>query len=141
MKKHLAKKPIHLGLEGTAIIESQISGMAWYGAYLKRRKKDGKEGRLISMYSFDESLKSWEMHPHGHEVVICIEGQMEVIQETKSKRTKTLLKAGEYLINKPGVWHTANVKTRATAIFITAGEGTEHRPRASLLSHNQKTAT
>jgi len=39
------------------------------------------------------------------------------------------LAAGEYAINPPGVWHTADVTETATAIFITAGEGTQHRPR------------
>ena len=36
---------------------------------------------------------------------------------------------GEYVINAPGVWHTADVEGSATALFITAGAGTEHRPR------------
>ena len=35
----------------------------------------------------------------------------------------------EYAINAPGVWHTADVTGEATALFITAGKGTEHRPR------------
>ncbi len=33
------------------------------------------------------------------------------------------------MINEPGVWHTADVESTATALFITAGLGTEHRPR------------
>ncbi|HAG37451.1 MAG TPA: cupin, partial [Erythrobacter sp.] len=36
---------------------------------------------------------------------------------------------GEYAINPPGVWHIADIVQEATAIFITAGEGTQHRPR------------
>ena len=36
---------------------------------------------------------------------------------------------GQYAINEPGVWHTADVAGEATALFITAGLGTEHRPR------------
>lgn len=37
--------------------------------------------------------------------------------------------SGEYAINAPGVWHTADVETEVTCVFITAGLGTEHRPR------------
>ena len=37
--------------------------------------------------------------------------------------------AGEYVVNPPGTWHTADVEGAATALFITAGVGTEHRPR------------
>jgi len=40
-----------------------------------------------------------------------------------------LLNAGQYAINAPGVWHTADVSGKATALFITAGMGTQHRPR------------
>jgi hypothetical protein len=31
--------------------------------------------------------------------------------------------------NEPGTWHSANVVGEATALFITAGMGTQHRPR------------
>ena len=40
------------------------------------------------------------------------------------------LQAGEYAINPPGTWHTADVDHEATGLFITAGMGTEHRPRS-----------
>jgi quercetin dioxygenase-like cupin family protein len=69
------------------------------------------------------------MHPNGSEVVLCTEGQMTVVQEMDGQQLQTTLSAGQYVINEPGVWHTANVKERATALFITAGLGTEHRPR------------
>jgi hypothetical protein len=39
------------------------------------------------------------------------------------------LGGGDYAINDPGVWHTADVDGSATVLFITAGLGTEHRPR------------
>jgi quercetin dioxygenase-like cupin family protein len=39
------------------------------------------------------------------------------------------LAAGDYAINPPGVWHTADVASPATVLFITSGVGTQHRPR------------
>jgi hypothetical protein len=36
---------------------------------------------------------------------------------------------GDYAINEPGTWHSADVVGEATALFITAGMGTQHRPR------------
>jgi hypothetical protein len=33
------------------------------------------------------------------------------------------------VINPPGVWHTATVYEPGQALFITAGRGTETRPR------------
>ena len=54
---------------------------------------------------------------------------MTLIQEIGSDTVRTTLKPGEYAINPPGVWHTADVPEHATAFFITAGAGTENRAR------------
>ena len=48
---------------------------------------------------------------------------------TDGSSRSVMLEAGDYAVNPPGVWHTADVTGHATAIFITAGEGTQHRPR------------
>ena len=69
------------------------------------------------------------MHPRGHEVVICTEGELTLVQQIDGREVRTTLRPGEYAINEPGVWHTADVSGRATAVFITAGAGTEARPR------------
>ncbi|MEO0715324.1 MAG: cupin, partial [Pseudomonadota bacterium] len=64
------------------------------------------------------------------EVVLCLSGEMTLIQEHPDGQTETVtLKANEYAINPPGTWHTADVSGTATALFITAGLGTQHRPR------------
>lgn len=121
--------PIHLGLGATAISEPEFSGMAWYAAYAERHAADGVEGRLVSMYTFTEPWTMWEMHPLGAEVVLCVAGEMVLTQEIDGVEKTTTLAAGEYAINAPGVWHTADVEASATAVFITAGKDTEHRPR------------
>ena len=36
---------------------------------------------------------------------------------------------GDYAINPPGVWHTADADGPVTALFVTVGKGTENRPR------------
>ena len=88
------------------------------------------EGRLVSLHSFAESWDSWEMHPRGHEVVVCTAGTIVLTQEFPDGRVEQVtLSPGDYAINDPGVWHTADVEAEATALFITAGEGTQHRPR------------
>ena len=103
--------------------------MEWYSGYLERHAEDGSEARLVSMFTFDTSWDSWEMHPQGSELVLCTEGQMTLVQEVEGREVRTTLDPGEYAINAPGVWHTADVDERATALFITAGLGTQHRPR------------
>ena len=126
----LTERPIHLGLGATAIAQPPFTGMDWYAAYGARNGADGAEGRLVSMHSFGESWDMWEMHPVGHEVVLCTAGEMTLVQEDADGNiTRTAIRAGEYAINPPGVWHTADIADEASAVFITAGMGTEHRQR------------
>ncbi|MGE0713303.1 MAG: cupin domain-containing protein [Planctomycetota bacterium] len=129
MPQQLSQFPIHLGLGAKAEAQPQFTGMEWYAAYGARHAADGKEGRLVSMHTFEEPWAGWEMHPEGHEVVICTAGELTLIQEVDGEQRRTTLRAGEYAINDPGVWHTADVSVPTTGVFITAGVGTQHRPR------------
>jgi quercetin dioxygenase-like cupin family protein len=62
--------------------------------------------------------------------VLCTSGSITLHQEHPDGSTATVtLEPGQYVINPPGVWHTADIEDKATAVFITAGAGTEIRPR------------
>jgi len=127
----VGEQPIHLGLGASASVEPPFTGsMDWYKAYEARHASDGVEGRLVSMYTFKEPWTSWEKHPFGSEVVLCTSGRITIHQEhTDGKLTTLHLGPGQYVVNEPGVWHTADVQGEATAVFITAGSGTQHRQR------------
>ena len=127
----LTINPIHLGLGATAVVEPEFTGeMSWYEGYGQRHGDDGSEGRLVSMHTFTESWDVWEMHPMGSEVVLCTDGTITLHQEkADGSEAEATLGPGEYLVNEPGTWHTADIDDTATAVFITAGAGTEHRPR------------
>ena len=129
MPHSIATHPIHLGLGATAVVQPPFTGLEWYEGYGARHEVDGKEGRLVALHTFSEPWNAWEMHPEGHEVVLCLEGCITLIQEIGGEAVRTTLQAREYAINPPGVWHTADVDSQALALFITAGIGTEHRPR------------
>jgi quercetin dioxygenase-like cupin family protein len=123
---------VHLGLGATAEVQPPFTGLDWYEGYGERHDGDGAEGRLVSMYSFGESWDSWEMHPAGAELVLCTAGTITLIQEHDDGLTETVtLGPGDYAVNPPGTWHTADVAPgeTATAVFITSGLGTQHRPR------------
>ncbi len=128
----LAKHPVHLGLSATAEIEPLFTGaLDWYEACGARHASDGAEGRLVALHTFSRSWDMWEMHPHGAELVLCTDGVLTLHQERPDRVVGAVtLTAGQYAINPPGVWHTADVEITATALFITAGLGTQHRPRA-----------
>lgn len=127
--RSLERFPLHLGLGASAVPQPEFTGMEWYAGYAARHDGDGAEGRLVSLYTFTESWTSWEMHPAGAEVVVCTAGEITLIQELDGREQSVTLRTGEYAVNPPGIWHTADVSDTATALFITAGLGTEHRPR------------
>jgi len=114
----LERFPLHLGLGAKALPQPEFTGaMDWYMNYSARVAADGAEGRLVGMHTFTESWDSWEMHPAGDEVVLCVSGEMTLHQQFPDGTTAQLtIGASEYAINPPGVWHTA-------------GEGTQNRPR------------
>jgi len=125
----LERFPLHLGLGAKAVPQPEFTGIDWYAPYVERNAADGTEGRLVSLYSFSESWTSWERHPMGDEAVICTAGEITLIQELPDGPRQVTLRSGDYAINPRGVWHTADVAGHATALFITAGVGTEHRSR------------
>lgn len=126
----LERFPLHLGPNARAVPQPEFAGPGWYEDYGARHDGDGAEGRLVSMHTFSESWTSWEMHPAGDEVVVCIAGEITLIQESpEGTAARITLRAGDYAVNPPGIWHTADVAAQATALFITPGLGTENRAR------------
>lgn len=127
----LSAFPIHLGLGAMASFQERFDGTPdWYQRYGERHAADGADGWLVSQHTFSEPWGTWEMHPEGHEVVSCVSGQLTLHQELASGEERTVvLGPGDTTINPPGVWHTADVAGEATVFFITAGRGTQIRPR------------
>lgn len=121
--------PAHLGLGARVHQLPAFSGMAWYEQYERDFASDGKEGRLVSLYTFDRSWDSWEMHPHGEELVVCTAGEITLWQELPTGAAAQTLRTGQAIVNPAGIWHTADVTTATTVLFVTAGVGTQHRPR------------
>lgn len=131
MAHRLETHPIHLGLAASAVPQPAFAGDDWYGDYDLRHGADGAGGRLVSQHRFTQSWDSWEMHPAGDEVVLLLSGEAVMHQElADGSITHVRLVAGEYAVNPPGAWHTMDlVSDEASALFITVGLGTEHRPR------------
>jgi hypothetical protein len=127
----LSSHPLHLGLGATAVVQPEHTGaMEWYMAYGARHGADGVEGRLVAIHTFGKPWETWEMHPKGEELVACLAGELVLHQELEGRVQTVTLRPYEAIVNPRGVWHTADVSAPATALFITAGVGTEIRPRA-----------
>lgn len=84
---------------------------------------------LVTMHAFDADWGSWESHPNGDEIVFLIEGRATFVLETDSGEKRVeLTDSGTFVFVPKGTWHTAKVAQSARMLFITAGEGTQHRP-------------
>jgi uncharacterized cupin superfamily protein len=127
----LADHPVHLGRAGLTVVEPRFDrDMRWYMGYAARHNGDGLDGRLVSEHLFTENWGGWERHPHGGEFVYCLSGKLILHQELANGQVETvILSPGDYAINPPGIWHTADIEGETRALFITAGAGTENRPR------------
>lgn len=126
----LSKTPVHLGLGAKVSVQPIFTGeLEWYERYAKETASDGIEGRLVTLHSFDEPWDTWEMHPKGEELVLCLSGHLTLHQEIAGETRTITLEPGQAVINAAGVWHTADVAGKCTALFITAGAGTEIRGR------------
>lgn len=93
------------------------------------RTRTDTGGTLISAYTFEGDWTSWERHPKGDEVVVCTQGAMTVLMEKPDGVEQVALNAGDAVIVPANTWHTANVPSVSRGLFITFGEGTDHKPR------------
>lgn len=84
---------------------------------------------LVTPFGYDRSWPNWEMHPNGDEVVVLLEDRATFVLEIDGReRLVELDKCGAYVVVPRGAWHTARTATPCRMLFITAGEGTQHRP-------------
>lgn len=99
-------------------------------AYRRRFVADGPDGRLVCIVAQDATWDRWERHPGGEEVVVLLSGRVDIVQEIDGEPRTVELRPGEALVNPKNVWHTARVHEPGLGLFITPGDGTEHRPLA-----------
>ena len=128
----LARTFVHLGRGSTA---TPLPGFTWSAEYLdayrRRFATDAQEGRLVCVVAQDATWDGWERHPAGEEVVYLLSGRVDVVQELEGGAQHVVkLHPGEAMVNPANVWHTARVHEPGLALFITPGEGTEHRSLA-----------
>jgi uncharacterized cupin superfamily protein len=118
---------LHLGPTSATVVRD----FSWdqIGDYAVHFAADGPQGRLVTMGRQTESWTSWERHPAGEELVLLLNGRVDLIQEIDGKEHRIELRAGDGVLNPRGVWHTSDVHEPGDALFITPDEGTEHKAR------------
>ena len=85
-----------------------------------------KDHILVSQHSFEEAWPTWEIHPHGDELVFLISGDTDMVlaNDDGSEVIMRVSTPGEYIVVPKGSWHTARPYQPTTMLFLTPGEGT-----------------
>ncbi|MFD6988881.1 cupin domain-containing protein [Streptomyces sp. NPDC059943] len=126
----LRTTPVHLGLGSRA---KPVEGFAWdpevLQAYSAAVAADGAEGRMVTIFDGDGPGDHWERHPAGDELVVCLSGSVTVTRDVGGVPDSVVLGAGEATVNPAGAWHAVDMAGPASILTITAGLGTDHRPR------------
>tara|TARA_R110002072_G_scaffold64_10_gene444 strand:+ start:1486 stop:1881 length:396 start_codon:yes stop_codon:yes gene_type:complete len=82
---------------------------------------------LIAAHQFTEDWSTWEMHPHGDELVVLLSGQaVLLLRQEAGDESVVLNKPGAFAIVPKGTWHTARISEATSMLFVTPGEGTEN---------------
>lgn len=83
---------------------------------------------LISCYEFAEDWSGWEMHPYGDETIVLLSGAVTlVLQQQEGEQWVPLTQVGQAVVVPQHIWHTAKTTVHSKLLFITPGEGTEHK--------------
>lgn len=97
---------------------------------LDERYSGFKEHELVSSFEFAADWSTWERHPAGDEVVILLSGAATLILDVNGAHQSVALETpGSYVVVPRGIWHTARTNQPTRMLFITPGEGTQHRDR------------
>ena len=83
---------------------------------------------LVGVYPMTADWPHWEMHPKGHEVLVMLDGVLEMTLDRDGVLSTVAMSPGATLVIPPGSWHVAKILQPGKLIGITYGEGTQHRP-------------
>lgn len=93
------------------------------------------QGWLVSEFVCAEDWSSWEMHPQGDEFVYLLSGDVELVLELPTGATAVRITGRGAQVVPRGVWHTAKVFAPSRMLFVTRGDGTQHRPVVAVTAH------
>lgn len=86
------------------------------------------DGRILSVFDYDETWAWWERHPDGDELVVLLSGEIELLLDDALGQRAVRLRTGECAIVPAGAWHRAVILAPSQMLFITPTPArTEHR--------------
>ena len=114
---------VHLEAGGGALPE-KVGDDFW--VRIADRPYDGM--RLVAVIHMTGDAQTWEMHPKGDELLFLLSGTIDLVLREADGERVVELHPGAACVVPSGTWHRQIVRTPGDLLFITPGEGTEHRP-------------
>jgi mannose-6-phosphate isomerase-like protein (cupin superfamily) len=119
---------LFLHLTDTLRMEVARSGTEYWD---HRDRAELTTGRLVSVFTYETSWDYQERHPDGDELVLVLEGEVELLLDTGAGDTPVHLDRGSACVIPAGAWHRAAVHAPTTMLFVTPVPArTQHRPLA-----------
>jgi mannose-6-phosphate isomerase-like protein (cupin superfamily) len=85
-------------------------------------------GALVTVSAAEGDWTQWEMHPAGDEVLVLLEGELQMVFQRAGGEESFDLAPGATLIVPKGTWHRARRQKGVRMLFMTWGAGTTHKP-------------
>ena len=99
------------------------------------RDFDGFRGHwLVQKFEFSSDWPTWEIHPHGDEIVMLLSGAATFVlrQPDGSDQSVHVDQPGMTVVVPRNTWHTARTDAECAMLFITPGEGTTNAEQPSI---------
>jgi mannose-6-phosphate isomerase-like protein (cupin superfamily) len=80
---------------------------------------------LVSSFEFSENWPTWEMHPHGDELIYLLSGRATLILRLPQGDTEIPLTVNCGHMVPKGIWHTAHTNVPCQMLIVTRGQDTE----------------
>jgi quercetin dioxygenase-like cupin family protein len=111
---------------------AEPGGKACWDAVMSGGRPDVESGWLVTAGMHEGTWSYWEMHPEGEELVVLLSGAVTFVLDRGGEITEHRLdRAGQLVLVPRGAWHYASADAPAHLLFVTAGRGTQHRPRTA----------
>jgi mannose-6-phosphate isomerase-like protein (cupin superfamily) len=128
--------PVH-DLEGEVVVigeglsaKAEQGGVEFWSALMGGDRPDVEAGWLVTAGAVEGTWPHWEMHPEGEELVVLMSGEVTFVLDRDGVVTEHRLdRPGQLVLVPRGAWHHARAEAPAQLLFVTAGRGTQHRPR------------
>jgi quercetin dioxygenase-like cupin family protein len=85
-------------------------------------------GQVLTVFTYDATWDYQERHPHGDELAVVLEGDIDLLLDEGAGETARRLERHQARLIPAGAWHRVAVHEASTILFITPVPAlTQHR--------------